>query len=299
MSGIERLGGTPLAGAAGAPARGANGSSGVDDSLSSTTPDVPTGQQFLSIPKTLGWTSALGIGLGVLLLRGTSAGWGLGALGSGAWKGAAVGAGIGAALIGIDRATGGEVHRQQQKIFLDRTAQIGFVLTHPTKPWLLSMGLGVARDARASQESLYGPREPLDGPQDAFRHTYAAALFSLRAMRDHGVSADDAHGLAVDAGAAHEADGQDNNDAFSRRMDTANNLTGTQLVGDGRALPGEDADANGFVTEHALQQRVLVAMAAGTIQLVDRTGSGPSFRASNSGDLPPNSGHQDWSAYQR
>jgi hypothetical protein len=284
MSSIDGIGRAQHAGANAAP----NGSSGSDDALSSTTPDVPAGKRFLSIPSTLGWTAALGAGLGIVLLRGKGAGWGLGALGSGAWKGAAVGAGIGASLIGIDHLTGGEVNRQKKKIFLDRSAEAWFVLSHPTKPWLFSMGMGVANDARGAQESLYGPREPLDGPQDAFRHTYAAALFSLRALRDHGVGEDEAHELAIAAGAAHEADGQDNNDDFSREMDTANNLTGTHVVGDGRALPGEDADANGFLTEHALQQRVLLAMATGAVELVDRTGSEPSFRASGSGDLPPN-----------
>lgn len=292
MSGFDGIGSTPPAATpAPSPApAGAKGSSGVDGSLSSTTPDVPAGQQFLSIPKTVGWTGALGVGLGALLLRGRGAGWSVGALGTGAWKGAALGAGIGASLIGIDRLSGGELQKQQKKIFLDRRAQIGFVLQHPTKPWLLPMGLGVAKEARRAQESFYGRREPLDGPQDGFRHAYAAGLFSLRAMRDHGVPADEAHSLAIDAGAAHEADGQDNNDEFSRQMDIANNLTGTRLMGDGRALPGEDADANGFVTERALRQRVLLGMAAGTIQLVDRSGAEPTLRTSNSGDLPSNSG---------
>jgi hypothetical protein len=173
---------------------------------------------------------------------------------------------------------------------LDRRAQAWFVISHPTKPWLFSTGMGVANDARGAQESLYGRREPLDGPQDAFRHAFAAALFSLRAMRDHGVGEDEAHQLAIDAGAAHEADGQDNNDDFSRDMDTANNLTGTNIVGDGRALPGEDADANGFLTEHALQQRVLASMLEGELQLVDRSGAIPATRASNFYDLPRKTG---------
>jgi hypothetical protein len=265
-------------------------SDGVDDSLSSTTPDVPRRDRFLSIPSTIGWTSMLGAGLGVLLLRGSGAGWSLGALGTGAWKGAALGAGLGASLLGIDRITGGEVKGQLDKILLDRRAQAWFVISHPTKPWLFPLGMGVASDARGAQEALYGPREPLDGPQDAFRHAYAAALFSLRAMRDHDLRPAEAHQLAIDAGKAHEVDGQDNNDDFSRAMDKANNHTGTKIVADGRALPGEEADTNGFVTEHALQQRVLAAIVAGSLELVDRSGTFPTARASNSGDLPPNWG---------
>ena len=263
----------------------------VDDSLSSTTPDVPPKDRFLSIPSTLLWAGGLGAGIGALLLRSPGAGWRLGALGAGAWKGAALGGGLGAALVGIDRLTDGEVKHQLDTIFLDRRAQAWFVLKHPTKPWLASMGLGVARDARAAQEALYGRREPMDGPQDAFRHAYAAALFSLRAMREHGVSADEAHRLAIEAGEAHETDGQDNNDEHSRAMDWANNHAGTLIVGDGRARTGEQAGPGGFVSESALRQRVLAAMLAGELHLVDRSTDPVSSRTSNSLDLPPNSGH--------
>lgn len=263
----------------------------VDESLSSTTPDVPKRDPFLSIPKTLLWAGGLGVGIGALLLRSKGAGWGVGALGTGAWKGAALGTGLGASLIGIDRFTGGAVKHQVDTILLDRRAQAWFVLTHPTRPWLAPMGLGVARDARAAQEALYGPREPLDGAQDAFRHAYAAALFSLRAMREHGVGAEKAHELAIEAGAAHEADGQDNNDEHSRAMDERNNTAGTIAVGDGRARPGEQADARGFVTERALRARILAAMAAGELTLVDRGADPVTSRPSTSLDLPPVSGH--------
>jgi hypothetical protein len=270
-----------------AQARAARAGQPVDTSLSSTTPDVPKRTQFLPPAHTMGWSLGIGLAAGALLLRAPGAGLGLGALASGAWKGGVLGAGLGASLIGLDHVTGGAVKQQLDLVSLDRRAQIGFVLRHPTKPWLLGMGLGVARDARAAQEHYYGPREPLDGPQDAFRHTYAAALFSLRAMRGHGLDPATAHQLAIQAGAAHEADGQDNNDAYSSAMDTANNLTGTQVVGDGRARAGEAADANGFVTEAALRERVLSAIASGTVQVVDRTGSVPSPRPTTIDDLPP------------
>lgn len=259
---------------------------GADAAISSTTPDLPKGPTFLSIPHALAWGAGLGLAAGALLLRSKGAGFGLAALGSGAWKGAAVGAGLGAALVGVDRVTGGEVKRQTDVIFLDRRAQIGFVVRHPTKPWLGPMGLGVASDARAAQEHYFGKREPLDGAQDAYRHVYAAALFSLRAMRDHGASPDEAHGLAIEAGQAHETDGQDNNDRWSREMDVANNLTGTQLIADGHAATGEEADAAGFVTEAALRVRVLDALRDGKLQVVDRSATVPTPRATTPEDAP-------------
>lgn len=260
---------------------------GLDRTLSSTAPDVPRATPHLSVPGALSAGLAAGAGLGMLLLRGGGAGWGLKALGTGAWKGAAIGAGLGAALVGIDRLTGGEVKRQLDYVLLDRRAQLTFVLRNATRPWVGPMGLGVARDARAAQEHLYGLREPLDGPQDAFRHTFAAALFSLRAMRDHGQSPEDAHRLAIDAGEAHEVDGQDNNDQHSRAMDSSNNRIGTEIAGNGRAANGEAADAAGFVTEHALRERVLRAMQDGRVQLVDRSGDAPALRSSGREDLPP------------
>jgi len=268
------------------PAARARADASIDDTLSSTTPDVPARRPLLSIPGALGWGAGIGAGLGALLLRPSGAGWALGSLGTGAWKGAAIGAGIGAALIGLDRITGGEVKQQLDYVSLDRRAQIWFVVTNPTRPWIAHMGLGVAEDARAAQVALFGRPDPLDGPQDAFRHAYAAALFSLRAMRDHGEDPAKAHDLAIRAGAAHEADGQDNNDDLSRGMDTANNSTGTQLVGDGRAARGEAADAAGFVTERALADRVLAALGSGQLQLVDRDATPPGPRASTAADLP-------------
>ena len=69
-------------------------------------------------------------------------------------------------------------------------------------------------------------------------------------------------------------------------MDTANNSTGTQLVGDGRAARGEAADAAGFVTERALADRVLAALGSGQLQLVDRDATPPGPRASTAADLP-------------
>lgn len=258
----------------------------LDRDLSSTTPDVPARRPMLSIPGTLAWGAGLGVAVGALLLRSKGAGWALPALASGAWKGAAVGAGMGAALIGIDRVTDGQVKKQLEYVSLDRRAQIGFVLKNLNRPWIAGLGIGVASDARAAQEQLYGTAEPLDGPQDAFRHAYAAALFTLRCERDHGVDPATAQRLAIDAGAAHEVDGQDNNDDLSRDMDHANNATGAALAGDGKARSGERADANGFVTERALRERVLDAMRAGKLELVDRTATPPAPRASTSADLP-------------
>jgi hypothetical protein len=258
----------------------------LDRTLSSTAPDVPRGAPRLSIPSTLGWSTGIGLTLGALALRTKGAGWTAPALAAGAWKGAAVGAGIGAALLGLDRATGGEVRRQLEYVALDRRAQIGFVLRNLRHPWVGPMGLGVARDARAAQEQLYGLDEPLDGPQDAFRHAYAAALFTLRAQRDHGADQPTARRLAIGAGEAHEQDGQDNNDEYSRAMDTANNELGATLVGDGRATPGEQADDRGFVTEDALRQRVLDALRDARVTMVDRSVTPPAMRPSTAADLP-------------
>ncbi|MCW2920666.1 MAG: hypothetical protein JWL76_540 [Thermoleophilia bacterium] len=258
----------------------------LDETLSSTTPDLPKKAKTLQPIGTLGWSLGIGAGFGALALRSKGAGWGMAALGSGASKGALVGAGIGAALLGLDKLTGGQVKKQLDYVSLDRRHQILFVLKHPTNPWVAGTGLQVAKNAQATQDSLYGRWDPLDGPQDAFRHTYAAGLFALRSMRDHGETPATAHALAIEAGEAHEADGQDNNDDFSRGMDTANNLTGTLVLGDGRALPGEAADADGFITEQALRDRVLRAMFAGHLQVVDRMGATPTPRPTNAGDLP-------------
>lgn len=258
------------------------------ESTSSTTRDTPSGPTFLSLPKTLAFSGGIGIALGALLLRSPGAGWSLGALGSGAWKGAALGASLGGLAVGADRITDGEMNRQLDLIALDRRAQLWFALSNLTKPWLAGMGLGVMDDARAAQRQLYGGREPLDGPHDAFRHAYASALFVLRAMRDHGVPRAEAAKLAIEAGEANEVDGQDNNDEHSRSMDFANNLAGIEVVGDGRARAGEAADPDGFVTEAALRARIVDALAGGRLQVVVRTGSEPSARPTVPRDLPPN-----------
>jgi hypothetical protein len=278
---------TPTTMSSSSGARTGDESHDLDTTLSSTTPDVRRGATLLPLAESLAWGAGIGSAIGALLLRGRGAGWSLGALGAGALKGAAIGAGLGAALVGVDRLTGGQVQQKLDYLSLDRRAQIWFVLSNPTRPWIASTGLDVARDARAAQVELYGSAEPLDGPQDAFRHAYAAALFSLRAMRDHSEAPATAQRLAVAAGAAHEVDGQDNNDRFSRAMDHLNNDAGALIAGDGRARDGEAADASGWVTEQALRQRVLNAMAAGSLQLVDRAGSdAPITRPSTPGDLP-------------
>ena len=61
---------------------------------------------------------------------------------------------------------------------------------------------------------------------------------------------------------------------------------GTQVVGDARALPGEDADANGFLTEHGLRDRMLRALQGGQLQVIDRTGSSPVTRSTLPTDMP-------------
>jgi hypothetical protein len=278
---------TPSTTATSSKARASDAPQDLDTTLSSTTPDVRRGATLLPVTESLAWGAWVGSAIGALLLRGRGAGWSLGALGAGALKGAALGAGLGAALVGVDRFTGGQVQQKLDYLSLDRRAQIWFVLSNPTRPWIAGTGLGVARDARASQVELYGRAEPLDGPQDAFRHTYAAALFSLRAMRDHGEDPATAHRLAVAAGAAHEVDGQDDNDQFSRAMDHFNNDAGALVAGDGRALDGEASDASGWVSEQALRQRVLAAMSAGGLQLVDRDGAdAPIARPSAPDDVP-------------
>lgn len=256
------------------------------DRRSSTPPDTPPHRHGLPLLQTLAWSGGLGAAGGALLLRTGAGGWAPRVIGAGVLRGGALGVGVGAALLGIDRATHGEVQRQLGKLTLDRRAQAWFVISNPGRPWIGPTGIRVATAARTAQESLYGRAEPLDGPQDAFRHAFAAALLSLRAMRDHGQSTADAHRLAIDAGEAHERDGQDNNDDFSREMDRSNNRSGTQLIGDGRARSDEPADAAGYVTELALRERVLDAIGGGRLQLVDRGGSTPVARPSGVDDLP-------------
>jgi hypothetical protein len=258
----------------------------LDETLSSTTPDVPARSPLLDPAATLGWGTALGIGVGMAALRSRGAGWGPAALGAGGMRGALVGAGIGAALLALDRLTGGQVKQQLDHVSLERRAQVLFVLRNPTRPWLASTGLRVARDARAEQERLYGSDRTPDGGQDAFRHAYATGLFTLRMIRDRGEQPDLARRLAIAAGAAHEVDGQDNNDELSRAMDLANNDTGGMLAGDGRPRAGEPADEHGFLTEPALRERVLAAMADGKLQVVDRSTTPAAPRPSGSQDLP-------------
>src|SRR5687768_7506065 len=105
----------------------------VDDPHDTAKPDTPRPRPTLPMPSTLAWGTGFGAGLGALLLRSRGAGWSLGAIASGAWKGAAVGAGLGATLVGIDRLTDGKV-RKQVDFVLDRRAQILFVLSNPTRP---------------------------------------------------------------------------------------------------------------------------------------------------------------------
>ena len=260
------------------PVRSERAPRGLDATLSSTTPDVGAHAPFLATGRTLATTTLAGAAAGVLLRATRFPGVGGGAL---------LGAAAGVAVLGIDRLAGGSVKRLVDAATLDRRHELAFVLANPTKPWLATFGLHVARDARDAQLGLFGTREPKDGPQDAFRHSYAAALFTLRAMRDHGLSAPESATLALAAGEAHEQDGQDNNDSYSRSMDEANNAAGTMIVGDGRARAGEEADARGFITEAALRDRILAAMAAGSLTMVDRPrGTTPYARPSVPADVP-------------
>lgn len=244
------------------------------------------GAPRLSLPHVMAGGIAAGATLGALALRTGGAGWSLPAFGTGAWKGAALGAAIAGALLGLDALTDGAVKNQLDLVTLDRRAQLLLVLRNPTKPWLAPMSIDVARDARAAQHRVFGAAERLDGPQDAFRHAYAAALLSLRAMREHDVSSSDAHALAIDAGNAHERDGQDNNDEHSRSMDVTNNEAVVTIVGDGRARAGEAHDGHGFLTDQALRERVLGAIGRGELTVVDRTGAEPTARPTTATDLP-------------
>lgn len=258
----------------------------LDQRLSSTTPDVARQPERLSWLNTLTVSTSIGATLGVATLRGKGAPWTLRSMSFGALKGAATSFGIGASIIALDHLTSGEVKRQLSYISLDRRSQMWFVIKNARYPWIGPMGLKVASDARAAQERLYGRSEPLDGPQDAFRHAYAAALFTLRAMRDHNLSQANAAKLALEIGEAHERDGQDNNDELSRNMDYFNNASGAKIVADGRARDYEQKDERGFLTEEALAARVLDAMRQGNLQLVERTKTPANHRYSNESDLP-------------
>lgn len=251
----------------------------IDSGISSTTPDARR-RHGLPVVATLAWGAGLGLGIGALLLRPSGLARVPGLV-TGMRNGAIVGGGMGVALLGLDRLTHGAVGQQADSILLDRRAQAWFVLGHPTKPWLARMGLRVATDARAAQEQLYGRREPLDGPQDAFRHAYAAALYAQRMMEQHGVDPAEARALSAAAGRAHEVDGQDNNDEFSHAMDFHNNQGGLELVGDGHGPDGS------WLTEAQLRSAVLDAMAHGKLELVDRSGRTPAAVATTPRDLPP------------
>jgi len=253
------------------------------DRLASVAPDVPVAAPRISWTGAVGRGATLGAAAGLLVLR--PSGWELTSLGTGAWKGAAIGVGVAAVLAGVDHLTGGAVKRQLDLVSLDRRHQILFVLKHPLRPWLTGMGLGVADAANAVQRRYFGAHDPMDGAPDALRHGYAAALFTLRAMRDHGESSGDAASLAIEAGDAHEADGQDNNDSYSHEMDAYNNRVGARLAGDGKPRAGEAADDAGWITERALADRVLDAIGAGEIQVVDRDATGAHPRLTTSADL--------------
>lgn len=149
------------------------------------------------------------------------------------------------------------VHDPHQAMFLVRN------LDHP---WLAAQGEGVLRAARQAEARRYGPGDHLDDDADAFRHTYAAALMTLRSMRDHDVGAADAQQLTVELGDAHEQDGPDpleqdragHDNAAASDMDRRNNRAGAALVGDGHASTGD------WLTEGELRARVATAVDGGS-----------------------------------
>lgn len=252
----------------------------LPDRATAPAPDAgaPTSRSMLSLPATLALTVGLGAAVGMLLLRPRGVG-GAGALLRGLRNGALVGAGTGVALLGLDRLTGGQVQHQLDLAFLNRLSQIGFVLRHPTKPWLGPTTLAAAGDARDAQHRHYGSHDPRDGAPDAFRHAYGAALLALRMMREHGLEEAEARRLAHEAGEAHEADGQDNT-PMAYQMDLANNTAGLEVLGDGHAADGS------WISEQALQRGVLEAMANGCMLVIDAAAGATALRTTTVADLP-------------
>lgn len=141
-----------------------------------------------------------------------------------------------------------------------------FVVSNLHRPWLAEVGYGVLDDAKAAERGRYGASDHLDDDADAFRHAYAAALMTVRAMRDHGATQAEAARLVTGLGDAHERDGVDNG-AHASEMDRHNNRVGVELVGDGR-------QGAGWVTEAQVEQLVVDALEAGRLQRLADDGSG-------------------------
>lgn len=141
--------------------------------------------------------------------------------------------------------------------------QTWFVVSHPNRPWLYSMGYEILNDSHAAERRNFGKADAIDNEGDAFRHAYAAALMTLRAMRDHGVSQSKAAALSHEAGVAHESDGADNPAGkLSSRMDLYNNQVGIKLVGSGR-VDGI------WLSEQELERKVLDALENGKLREID------------------------------
>ena len=227
---------------------------------------------------------ALGIGWGVAraLLGGGSSASGLKAVARSIGISAAGGATLAGAALLIDRLTGNHMGSGLAWI-VDHRHSIGMVVRHPTQPWIGPLGRRTFDDAERVQERLYHVHHATDDGGDAFRHAYASALFAVRMMRDHHVSADQARSIVIEAGDAHELDTWGSNTPAAHAMDLHNNAAGADLAGDGRGSDGA------WLTDSQVQDRVLEALSRGVLVRL-QPGSGELVPTS-SADFPASAQH--------
>lgn len=141
-----------------------------------------------------------------------------------------------------------------------------FVIRHASKPWISGLARSVLDASHGAELSRFGSNGNVDGQGDAYRHAYAAALFTLRSMRDHGMSAPTAIHLTVSAGDAHERDGADNPAGKrSAEMDMLNNELGAKLVGTGQS-------GITWISESELETRVWDHLIGGSFRYLDADG---------------------------
>lgn len=157
------------------------------------------------------------------------------------------------------------------------TATAGFFLRNVTKPWLAPTSYRSATDSISRTKSIFGGSRESDG-SDAFRHTFASALMTMR-IRERGVDATTASQLVTQLGEAHERDTPHRDDPLTKlesQMDLHNNAVGISLVpiaSDRHQLPSPE-----YLTSAVLQ-----ATKAGKLIVFEGKDT---LRASGPGDLP-------------
>lgn len=234
-------------------------------------PAAPAPQQSLPPLATVASTSAAFAGLTatstflVVLRKHRALGTALRALPRPTTLGLATGAAAGVGLLVLDRLSGGTVNSTRKRFSLE---EAGAVLGNWRDPWLGIEAWNVRGRAINRSSQLYGVDG--EGPGNAFRHAYAAALLTLRAMRDHGESRSNAAALTRDVGTAHEDRDSTDPDNALRRMDLHNNEAGIDLVGDGHVVQGgrwlRDEELVGRVQQAIAGGKLLVQRDDGTLR---------------------------------